>query len=198
MLNRVALRLSLTAIVATFGATNDAYPQNKTISAAEATAPGVVMTDHIQLKAKIEEIDRAQRQVELKGDDGNSLTIQVGPGAKNFDQLSVGDQVQVDLYASTAISLSKSGEAPSAAAVDTVQLAAPGEKPGGIIASTRETSATVNAIDQKNRWIVVTGPRGNTVGLRVGDTIENLGDIKVGDRIVLRYTEAFALRVDKS
>ena len=41
-------------------------------------------------------IDYASRTVTLKTDSGKSVTLQVGPQAKNFNQVKVGDKVKVD------------------------------------------------------------------------------------------------------
>jgi len=175
-----------------------ALAQNPGSKGTQGEARGVVIADHLQTKAVVEEIDYADRTAVLKAEDGQTITLKVGPAAKNFDQVKVGDQVTVDFFASTAIFLRKSNEPPSAASVDTVELAAAGEKPGGVITSTREMSAKVDAVDPQNRWIIVTGPRGNSVGFHVSDEVQNLSDIKPGDQIVLRYTQAIALHVEKS
>jgi hypothetical protein len=46
--------------------------------------------------------------------------------------------------------------------------------------------------------ISLTGPRGNSVSLKLGDAVEHIDQIQKGDQVVVRYTEALALAVDKS
>jgi hypothetical protein len=192
------LGLSFVASMLTLGAIPFAQAQTGTSTAPGAVARGIVITDHIHARAQVETIDYADRTVVLKGDDGKTITLKVGPQAKNFDQVKAGDQVQADFYTSTAIFVRKSDEPPSASMEDMVQLAAPGETPGGVMANMREVSATVDAVDLQNRIITLTGPLGNTASFKVGDAVQNLERIQKGDQVVVRYTEALALGVDKS
>lgn len=191
-------RLSIVALMLTLGSMPFARAQTGTTATPGAMEPGVVTADHIRTRAQVEAIDYGDRTVVLKGEGGNTVTLKVGPEAKNFDQVKVGDQVQADFYTSTAIFVRKSDEPPSISGADTVQLAAPGETPGGVMVSTREMTATVDAVDPQNRVITLTGPRGNTASFKVGDAVQNLDRIQKGDQVVVRYTEAVALRVDKT
>jgi hypothetical protein len=175
-----------------------AMAQTGTTAAPGAVPRGVIIADHVQTKAQVEAIDYSARTVVLKGEGGKTVELKVGPSAKNFDQVKVGDQVQADFYTSTAIFLRKSSEPPSAAAAEVVEVAAPGEKPAGVVVNTREITATVDAIDPQRRMVTLTGPRGNTVSFKLGDAIENVDQIHKGDQVVVRYTEAVALAVDKS
>ncbi|HYS94003.1 MAG TPA: hypothetical protein VEL48_11255, partial [Candidatus Acidoferrales bacterium] len=56
-----------------------------------AGAPGVVMADVVVINATVEAVDKDKRTVTLKGSGGRSVTLKVGPNAKNFDQIKVGD-----------------------------------------------------------------------------------------------------------
>lgn len=189
---------SLVASMLTLGSMPFALAQTGTTTAPGGVARGIVIADHVRARAQVEAIDYADRTVVLKGEDGNTVMLKVGPSAKNFDQVKVGDQVQADFYSSTAVFVRKSGEGPSAGAAQAVEVAAPGEKPAGVVVNTREITATVDAVDPQSRVITLTGPQGNTLSFKVGEDVQNLGDIKQGDQVVVRYTEALALGVDKS
>jgi hypothetical protein len=195
-MNRPAL--SLVASVLTLGAIPFAQAQTGSTTAPGADARGLVIADHVRTRAEVQEINYTDRTVVLKGEDGRTVMLKVGPQAKNFDRVNVGDQVQADFYTSTAIVVRKSNEPPSARREDVVQLAAPGETPGGVIVSTREISAKVDAVDPQKRVITLTGPSGNTAKLKVGDDVKNLDQIKAGDQVVVRYSEALALAVDQN
>ena len=175
-----------------------AMAQTGTTAAPGAAPRGVVIADHVQANAKVEAIDYSARTVVLKGEGGREIELNVGPSAKNFDQVKVGDNVKADFYTSTAIFLRKTGEPPMASGADLVEVAAPGEKPAGVVVGTREITATVDAIDPKTRMISLTGPRGNLVSFKLGDAVEHIDQIQKGDQVVLRYTEALTLAVDKS
>lgn len=192
-------RLGLTLFTATLvlGSLSVARAQEGTTTAPGAAMRGLVIADHVQVRAQVEAIDYADRTVVLKGQDGKTVTLKVGPEARNFDQVKVGDKVQADFYTSTAISLRKPDAPPSANEAEAVEVAAPGEQPHGLIVRTREISATVDAIDAQKRLVTLTGPRG-TATFKVGDAVQNLDQIQKGDQVVVRYTEAIALAVEKS
>jgi len=45
--------------------------------------------------------------------------------------------------------------------------------------------------------VTVKGPKGNVNTVKVGDHVKNLDQVKVGDQVVVRYTEAVAISVEK-
>ena len=58
-----------------------------------------------------------------------------------------------------------------------------------------EVNANVEKIDYQKRLITLKGPEGNVRTLKVDPRVKRLNEIKVGDDIVLRRTEAVALDV---
>jgi len=191
-MNRLAL--SLVASLLTLTAIPFAQAQTGTTAA----PGGIVIADHVKTRAQVAEINYVDRTVVLKGEDGKTIELKVGPQAKNFNQVRVGDYVNADFYSSTAIFVHKADEPPSAGGMDLVQLAAPGERPGGLVSSTRELIARVNDVDPQNHTITVTGPSGIPATIKVGDSVQNLDQIKKGDNVIVRYTQAVALSVEKS
>jgi hypothetical protein len=59
------------------------------------------------------------------------------------------------------------------------------------------TSATVEAIDHKTRMVTIRGPQGNTSTFKVGDSVKNLDQVKVGDRVTVDYYQSLAVQVIK-
>lgn len=58
-------------------------------------------------------------------------------------------------------------------------------------------TATVEAIDLKTRMVTIKGPEGNSVIVKAGKEVINLPQVKVGDKVVLDYVEALAVRMAK-
>jgi hypothetical protein len=172
-------------------------PSGSQASLPEAVTRTFVIGDHDQVQARVEAIDYDKRAVTLKTDKG-SVTLEVGPQAKNFNQVKVGDKVTADYVASTAFYVRRVDEPPSTNETTVVQYAAPGAQPGGVIVKTKEVTARVDAIDPKTRTATLTGSAGNSVAIKVDDAVPNLDRIKAGDQVVVRYTEALALSVDKN
>jgi len=60
-----------------------------------------------------------------------------------------------------------------------------------------KVTALVQAVDQKNRIVTLTGPEGNTFAVYVDENVKNLPQVKVGDTLVVEYVEAVALDFQK-
>jgi hypothetical protein len=161
----------------------------------ETGKPGIVVTDVSVAKATVDAIDYDKRTVTLKGPEGKTLTLKVDKNAKNFDQVKKGDQVTAQYYESIAVFVRKAGDQPSAAGLDTVQVAPPGQKPAAIAVNTAELTAKVEAIDYKKRTLTLKGPEGNTKTLKIDKSVKKFKNIKQGDDVVVRLTEAVAISV---
>ena len=81
-----------------------------------------------------------------------------------------------------------------AAGAGTVTSTAPGK---GTVTNVAKITAAVEAVDAANRTVTLKGPRGNIVTLPVGPEVKNFDQIKVGDRVVVRYLEALTLELKK-
>jgi hypothetical protein len=57
--------------------------------------------------------------------------------------------------------------------------------------------AKVEAVDHAKRLVTITGPLGNTVVMKVDETVRNLPQVKVGDSVLVEYEESVAVRVMK-
>ncbi|HEX6018902.1 MAG TPA: hypothetical protein VFZ28_12460 [Burkholderiaceae bacterium] len=75
-----------------------------------------------------------------------------------------------------------------------VAASAPGR---GTIARTVVITASVEAVDAANRHVTLKGPRGKVVELAVDPAVRNLEQVKVGDRVAVRYLQALTLTLKK-
>lgn len=66
------------------------------------------------------------------------------------------------------------------------------QPPGAAVAYTTEAAAIVESVDQQARQVVLRGAGGRTFEVHAGPAVENLGRVKPGDRVVVRYVEALA------
>jgi Cu/Ag efflux protein CusF len=159
--------------------------------------PGAEVSDLIVVTATVEKIDMSTREVTLKGSDGKLETITVGPEARNLGQVKAGDVVTMKYYQSLAIFVAPPGGEPSVSETTEVERAALGKKPAGQVTNVTQATVTVQAVDLANRTVTVKGPKGNITTLKVGDHVKRLNEVKAGDQIVARYTEAVAISVEK-
>ena len=161
--------------------------------------PGGVAVTATTVTATVSDIDYKNRKVTLTGPDGTNKTLSVGPEVKNFAQIKQGDKVVVEQVESVAVIVTPPGEvAPAAGETSYLQTAKPGEKPHAVAVRTRQITATVEAIDYNARTVTVQGPEGNTMTLAVGPGAKRFNQVKQGDQVTVRYTEATAISVRKS
>jgi Cu/Ag efflux protein CusF len=168
----------------------------QTTSGMAAKGPGVAgAVQTTKATAKIVSIDKATRTVVIKGPQGNEVPITAGPEVKNFAQMKVGDEVNVEYVEAITLELKKGGKALVARTEDSAMGSAkPGEKPA--VAAGRHVKVTGDVIgaDPATQVVTVKGPK-RTIDLRIKDP-EQFKLIKVGDQIEANYVEALAISVE--
>ena len=65
-------------------------------------------------------------------------------------------------------------------------------------AQVSSVTATVEAIDTANRVLTLKGSDGTLVDVEVPDSVKRFSEIKVGDKLNFRYTEALVLELRKA
>jgi hypothetical protein len=184
----VALGFVVAAIAAPVGAQTGAVVTGK--------APGMVgVAQTVNVTATISAIDKATRDVTLKGPQGNEITLTAGPEVKKFDSLKVGDQVDVQYVEAVTLELKKGG---GMVVARTEQKGAvgskPGETPAGAVGRQVTIVADVTALDPAKQMITLKGPN-RTVDLKIPDP-EQFKRIAKGDQVEAKYTQAVALVVE--
>lgn len=159
-----------------------------------AAKPGAMVVDVVKLTGIVKTIDREKKMVTVEGSGGRTVVIDA-TNARNLDQLKVGDRVNLTYAEEVALFVRKSDEPPSVSESQDVELAPKGEKPGGVITKTIEVTGNVESIDTNNRTIALKGPAGNVRTYKVGPEAKRFNEIKRGDQVVLRVTQAVALSV---
>jgi hypothetical protein len=167
----------------------------QTGSAVVAKGPGVAgAAQTVKLTATITAIDAATRAVTMKGPQGKELTVTAGPEVKNFAQMKVGDQVNVEYVEALTLELKKGSTAPVARTESAVAAGAkPGSMPAGVVGKQVTITAEVVGLDPKTQTVTLKGPQ-RTVDLKVADA-EQFKRVAMGDRVEATYTEAVAIAV---
>ena len=167
-------------------------------SAMKAEPPSWKTSSAVEETATVEAIDQSTRMVTLKGPKGKSVTFKASDEVRNLGQVHVGDEVKFAYYESLAVRVLKEGEAfPPAGESSAMTRAKPGEKPGGVVGAETSVNATITAIDKKAKTATLKGEDGKSVTVTPRDP-KNLEKVKVGDRLVITYTEAVAVKVEKA
>jgi hypothetical protein len=64
------------------------------------------------------------------------------------------------------------------------------------VVNTVDVTGSVEAVDVAKRTVTLKGPEGKTRTLKVDPSVKRLAEVKKGDQVVARHTEALALSVD--
>lgn len=157
--------------------------------------PGKVgMAQAVNVTATISAIDAAKREITLKSPAGKEVTVVAGPEVKNFSQLKVGDNVDMQYVESLVLELKKGGGKPVARTEkDDMTSAKPGETPGAKGARKVTIVGDVINVDPATQTVTLRGPQ-RTADLKVRDP-EQFKLISKGDQIEATYTEAVAVAV---
>lgn len=147
----------------------------------------------VSMTATVEKIDLQKRLVTVRGSEGNLRTIHAGKEVVNLPQVRVGDKVTLDYVESLAVRMAQPGEVRSEVK-GVVGRAKPGDKPGYVEEVETTVTATILALDKVKETATLKGPDGDVVVVKVQDPA-NLEKVKVGDTIVITYTEAMAISV---
>jgi hypothetical protein len=73
-----------------------------------------------------------------------------------------------------------------------------GDRPGGVAVEVSSITATVESIDYNARTVILRGPHGDLVSLKVGEEAKNFNRVKKGDKVTFDYYESVAIDIQKS
>jgi len=72
------------------------------------------------------------------------------------------------------------------------------DKPGRVVTTVTEVTATVEAVDYESRKVTLKGPEGDSVTLHVDERARNFNQVKVGDKVKVEYYDSVALYVQNN
>jgi hypothetical protein len=130
----------------------------------------------------------------------DEVTVTVGDAVKRLDEVKVGDFVQVDYLVSIAAEVRKPTKEEAKHPLEIMAAAgrAPSDMaPAGGVARQFKVVTTIEALDRRNNTVTVKGPLGRYLTARVADP-ERLTKVRIGDTVVIVYTEAMAVSLDKT
>lgn len=164
-------------------------------AAVAGSGPGVAaVAQTMKVTATITAIDRATRDVTLKGPRGDVMTMTASADMKNFDRLKVGDRVDLQYVEALTVELRKGGGLVAGRTEKgDAARAAKGERPGGAAGREVTIVADVVAVDPARQTVTLREPN-RTVDLRIPDP-EQFERIAKGDQVEAKYLQAVAVAV---
>ena len=153
----------------------------------------------ITITGTVKAINYQERQLKLEDQAGKIIIFTVDPSIKRFNEVQIGDVVTTDYYMSIAGEL----RPPTAEEIEKPFVILEGADrrasdslPAGVNARMIRAVCTVEALDRAAETVTLKGPHGNFLVVRVKDP-SRLTQGRIGDTVVVTYTEALAIRLDR-
>lgn len=164
------------------------------IADSQQPMPGVAAGEAVVVTATVEAINMDTREVTLKGENGESVTLTVSEEARNLGQVDVGDVVTFEYFQVLALALTPV-DGVTRQKKENVEVARSelGAKPAGEVVRTVEAIGIVKSIDKESRLVVLQGAE-QTLEVTADDDVD-LDAIKVGQNVAATYVESFAVSV---
>jgi len=153
----------------------------------------------VSITASVESIDQAKREVTLKGALGNETTFVVDDRVKRLNEVQVGDLVRADYYVSVAGELrapTAEEEASPLVIKEGAGRVPPGGQPAGGALRLIKAVCTIEGLNRPEQTVTLQGPLGRLLTVRAAAP-ENLPNLRIGDTVVVTYTEALAISLEK-
>jgi len=153
----------------------------------------------ISVVARVEAINLTTREVTLKESTGRIDTFTVDKRVMRLDEVKVGDQVIAEYYVSFVAELraptAEEKANPLQVLSTTVRAPAGTQPPGAGVLRLTKAVVTVEGLDRLTKSITVSGKAG-IMTVEVED-VAALSKLRLGDTIVVTYSEALAVSVEK-
>ncbi len=167
---------------------------------AKPAKPTPAVGDEVLLTvtASIQALNLETREIALKGPAGNVYTFTVDPRVKRLAEFHVGDLITLDYYAALAAELRAPTEEEKATPLAVIKDAAKAEAGAAPAAGgyrIMRAVVSIEGLDRPTGTATVKGPGGNYFTIKVKDPAI-LPKLRIGDTVVVVYTEAFAVHLD--
>ncbi len=153
---------------------------------------------YVEISARVVSIDYKKRLLTLQGPEGATETVTVGPEVQRLKEIKKGDLVVAQYIRSLLLEVREPTAEEKKNQKDVMIVAGKADAsqpPMAGAGAAVQTVVKVTRIDHAAKTVTVKGPKGKTLTVKAKDP-KNLEKIKVGDTIVVTYSEAFAIGVE--
>jgi len=191
-MNSRSSRFTLLAVVAALFVNNLVAQE-----AADDAKPSFSASQSVRMTATVDAINMETREVTLRDEAGDTQTITIGEEARNLGQVKTGDIVTVEFVRELDVQVfADDGSELTTEAVAAAGRAEEGEMPGGVAIQSEVVTARVAEINLENNTFKLQWPD-DSVEEFVAQNPDNLRRAAVGDIVVITYTEAVGILVER-
>ncbi len=154
----------------------------------------------ITMEATVMDIDYELREVALEGPGGNIFTVTADPRVKRLNEIEIGDVVSAGYLTSLAFELREPTPeelVTPLVILDDVAIVPEDIDPAAGAIRMIRALCTIEGLDRQTMTAKLLGPLGGYNIVNVADA-ENLPKMRIGDTVVVTYTEAIAIELLKA
>jgi hypothetical protein len=163
-------------------------------AAATEEKPSVSEEVLITMEATVTAVNQETREVTLKNAEGEEVTIIADEEVRNLAQVEVGDILTIEYLEGVMIEVVDPATELGAMESGAAARAEPGEKPAGAMVAETSVVVVIEAIDLEDETVTLKNAEGESKTV-VARNPENLKKVKVGDKVMITFTEAVAMTV---
>jgi hypothetical protein len=154
----------------------------------------------ITTSATVEAVDQTSRVVTLADNaDGARFQVVAGPEVRNLAQVEAGDQVEVDFYQATTVSMASPSDSGADIAAVGATRTPEGARPGGLAVATRSLVVTLVSYDSNSGLATFRTPDGFTRRTVVPPDFRSFAaGLQRGARVAVTMTDAVAVSVTET
>ena len=170
------------------------------LSATFASAQATPNREQITLRGTVQAVDATARTVTIRGEDGNTATLDVPQSVQRLNEVKAGDVVSAVYYDQVTVSPHPAGAPANDRLEPPIATPTPGAVPGGTVAQRRVTTVTITAWDPATRVVTFTVPAGTVYSRHLVEATDAnlMTGLKVGDRVDVTRTEAVRFTVERA
>jgi translation elongation factor P/translation initiation factor 5A len=195
-LNWAAMALVPAAILTFTSCSSPKGGSEETTFVAQQGEPGGTLVETTKTQATVTGIDPASREVTMVTPEGKKSQMTVDPAVKNFNQIQIGDQIKATVTKTVHIRLLQPGETLPPGQSSTVAVTPEGSKPGAMKSETTQATARIEVLDARKRKVTLRYADGDSETYDVRKDVD-MSRARVGQDVLIRATEAKAIRVEK-
>jgi hypothetical protein len=199
-LRHASVSISALALGALLGLSACASEARTTTGPVETGGPlAAEISNEMTATADVVAVDKAQRLVTLRGDDGRLVDVRASDAVRNFDQIKAGDTLRVKYRQSLAARRLPSGSDPGLVGGGvTANRAKAGDRPAGGVGALVSLRVKIVSVDRSREVVVFSLPSGELVAHRIATPQgrEFVKGLAVDDLVQLDYAEALALSIE--
>jgi hypothetical protein len=194
-IQRISLCILISAASMTLGAGCTKANKKPTAPPSAGNHSDLVEATDPVFNARVQAISRKNQILTLKFPDEKVAKVRVRGTVRNFSEIGVGDAIKAKFADDVEVFPVAPTGKPLWNEIQEIKKTPRGTRPGTPVIKPYEYASMVTAIDYGARKITLKGPEGRPIRITAKSELTRFNEIKAGDQVVARFTEATSIDI---